>query len=311
MNLNKKIAHFAKRQIDSMAKYTPVSAAWLMHILFKENGWELRKQILKYYKHNESAITDSSIKESLSYIKEKGVKHFPLPLSDKYKLSDIKICKDDSCGLYYILHDGKKLYFSRELTSHQVRHIYNFLLMEQDPESPHCYLSPSFELEDNCILFDIGAAEAFFSLCMIDKVKEVYIFETETRWIEALEKTFEPWAHKVRIINKYVSDTDSASTVKIDSVTQAFSNEKLFLKLDVEGAERIVIKGAKETLKSNLFDIKTSICTYHKQNDHEELSSIMHNLGYSTETSMNYMLFADATFAPPFFRRGLIRCKKA
>ena len=43
------------------------------------------------------------------------------------------------------------------------------------------------------------------------------MFEYDSEWREALEATFTPWADKVEIINKYVSDHDDESHIRFDS----------------------------------------------------------------------------------------------
>ncbi len=53
-----------------------------------------------------------------------------------------------------------------------------------------------------------------------------------------MKATFAPWADKVEIINKYVSDHDDESNLNFDT----FYNERkdiTFLKIDVDGAEAI------------------------------------------------------------------------
>ncbi len=72
-------------------------------------------------------------------------------------------------------------------------------------------------VKDNDILSDIGAAEGNFSLSVIDKVQHVYLFETDNDWIEALEKTFEPWKEKVSIIHKFVGNKDTDTCITLDS----------------------------------------------------------------------------------------------
>ncbi|MDR2456988.1 MAG: FkbM family methyltransferase [Clostridiales Family XIII bacterium] len=47
-----------------------------------------------------------------------------------------------------------------------------------------------------------------------------------------------------------------------------------FIKADIEGAERLMLKGAKNTLKD--FGPKLAICTYHLPGDPEVLESLIH-----------------------------------
>ena len=89
--------------------------------------------------------------------------------------------------------------------------------MEQDHRSPHRYFDHIEEFKDK-VLLDVGAAEGILSLMAIEQVKHVYLFECSEDWIDALNKTFEPWKDKVTIIKKFVSDKDDENNVVKSSV---------------------------------------------------------------------------------------------
>lgn len=271
--------------------------------------WEMRKNILKYYKMNKP--DNEELKEAINYIRKEGIHIFPYPFREKYDLKTIEVYEDAASALKYVKHNSYNLYFPYELENSKIQDMYNSLLIEQDLHSPHCYLSESFNLSSDDILLDIGAAEGILSLSVIDKVHKVLLFEVEEMWIKALTKTFEPWRDKVEIINKYVSDTNSADTVTIDSLKDKLDTKSIFLKIDVEGAEKNVLQGAMNVITSDDYKCKLAICTYHKQQDYGELSALMSNLDYSIETSCGYMLFYyDPSLSAPYFRRALIRCQK-
>lgn len=270
----------------------------------------LRKDIIKYYDSLLPSEINEEQQEAVSYIRKKGAHYFPYSFIEKYNPEKVKVYTDEKCGLKYILHNEKRLYFARETSAFNIQRIYTNLLYEQDRKSAHCYQTETFRIEEGDVLFDVGAAEGIFSLTVIEKVKKVYVFEVEERWLEALRETFKPWIDKVEIICKYVSDTDSEQTAKLDTVVSEISGECLFLKLDVEGAEKQVIKGADNILTSGKNRIKAAVCTYHNQQDHEELSGIMEKLNYTVTTSQGYMLFKQGKPEPPYLRRGLIYCKK-
>src|SRR5205085_2663461 len=109
----------------------------------------------------------------------------------------------------------KRLYFKRSWTKDDVRSSYNALLIEQDEQSPHRYLTKQFNLENGSVVVDIGTAEGNFALSVIEKVSLIYLFEADEQWAEALHATFDPWKDKVRIINKYVSDHESENSVSL------------------------------------------------------------------------------------------------
>jgi len=299
-----------KQTNEFLFEYLPLFSDWFRYKLSRDNAWLHRKNILEYYSKKPDAEISEEIRTALDYIKRKGTLAFPYPFWEKYKLSDVKVFKDDECNLRYVIHEGHRLYFKEGMRASRIKRLYSSLLREQDPISPHCYHSPDFLINPDSVIFDIGAAEGIYALMMIDKVSKIYLLEADKKWIKALEKTFEPWKDKVVIINKYVSNQNSDTEITVDSITKDFEKSiPIVLKIDVEGAEKIVIEGAANTVVNPESDIKAIICTYHKQNDHHELSAIMNTYNFKISTTSNYMLYTDRTFAPPYFRRGLIHCQ--
>ena len=59
-----------------------------------------------------------------------------------------------------------------------------------------------FNVDKETIVADIGCAEANFSLDVIDKVKHIYLLETNNVWSEPLKATFGTYKEKVTIVNK-------------------------------------------------------------------------------------------------------------
>lgn len=290
-----------------LIKHFPLFMEWGRSLM----GDECRKyrlEIEKYYTQQPPDPSDKDLIDALDYMKTKGLYVFCYSFIEKYSFMPVKVYTDDSCCMKYVLHRGRKLYFKRGLSDNQIISMYRFLLTEQDEFSPHRYLTPNFDINPNDTLLDIGAAEGILTLTVIDRIREAYLFEMEEGWIEPLSKTFEPWKDKVKIIPKYVSNEDSESTIKIDTFIKNVDVKSLFVKIDVEGAEKCVLEGAEETLQSSGYSVRLAICTYHKQQDYEELSAIMLKKNYDVETSKGYMLFYFAPMQPPYFRRGMIYC---
>jgi len=296
------------RLINRIARHFPFVIDWLKWKSGRNEKWVIRKQILEYYKSEDKYPEELST--PLKYIRKNGLKVLPYSFIEKYKPEKIDVCIDHDCNLRYVTHCGYKLYYPCEMGKHLIRHTYAMVQCEQDKESPHFYLSESFEISPDSIIIDVGTAEGNFSLSVAEKAKRIYLFEMGEQWKEPLEKTFEPWKDKVKVINKYVSDTDSDNTIKLDTflAEEKIGDENIFIKLDVDGAEAQVLEGAKNTFAKK--NIKIVICTYHKQNDHEEFSAIMRDKGYTVETSQGYMLFHYDGLDAPYFRRGIIRCQR-
>jgi hypothetical protein len=265
--------------------------------------------VLAYY--NDNPTKDTDINVALNYIRNhqcysnnSRIKTFPYPFSDNYNPRDINILKDDSNNLFYVIRNGKKLYFRRNITYKKARKLYNSLLIEQDKESSHLYLTDGFNVTENDILVDVGCAEAFLALDVIEKIKKVYLFEYEDAWIEALNYTFAPWKEKVEIVKKYVTDRTENNCIALDDFF-IHGEMPTFIKIDVEGAELQVLNGMRHLIDSKSH-IKLAICTYHKTDDYKRITEFVTNAGLNYTTSKSYMLFNVI----PYFRKGLIRVIK-
>ena len=269
----------------------------------------LRKKILKHFSSlPENVVTDEH-REVLRYLENNPIRIFPYPFHDNYSSEMIEVIYDIDNGMRYVIQDGKRLYFKKRWSEKRIRRAYSDLLREQDINSPHRYLTESFTIGNDDVLADIGAAEGNFSLAVIEKIRKVYIFEYDREWIEALRVTFAPWAEKVEIINKYVSDFNDDSHIRLDTFYEE-KRDLTFLKIDVDGAEAVVLNSGNEIFRSkNSF--KVALCTYHKNNDEKDFTSLLKNHGYSVTPSNGYMIhYYDKRMKAPYLRRGLIRATR-
>ncbi|MDP1813426.1 MAG: FkbM family methyltransferase [Leadbetterella sp.] len=274
----------------------------------------IRLNILKgqIVENLENRDLNAEEQEVLTFLKSHSLHIFPYNFPEKYKPEDILIEKDSEKGLLYTLWEGKKLYFKNGHQRKKAQVYFNSLLLEQDPLSPHRYLTDNFDVHAGDVIVDVGAAEGNFSLSVIEKVKQVYIFEVEKDWIKALEATFEPWKEKVEIVQKYVSDEDTMDAIKLDTF---FNNGQTvnFIKADVEGAEAQVVNGAAGLIKSQS-NLKIAVCTYHRQSDAEELDKLLKNKGFVNRFSDKYMIFhygKTNVVKPPYLRKAVLRGIKA
>ncbi len=209
----------------------------------------LRKKILNHF----AALPDSEIneeqKEVLGFLRNNEIRIFPYLFHNNYSPDKIEVFFDKERKMRYVLQEGKRLYFKKRWGEKRIQRAYSDLMREQDPESPHRYLTESFTIGKGDVIADIGAAEGNFSLSVIEEVKKVYLFEYDREWAEALRATFAPWAEKVEIINKYVSDHNDEKHVRFDSFFKN-NTDINFLKIDVDGAESIVLDSCDNVLKS-------------------------------------------------------------
>ena len=250
------------------------------------------------------------IQQIVKFLDNHDIDVFNYEFVQKYNRCNIICSKDEENGLFYVIHNGKKMYMSRSFDSEEkVKAYYKSILIEQDEESPHRYLIKDYEVEDGMVVMDIGAAEGNFSLDIIDSVKKLYIVECEKEWLEALRYTFKDYMDKVVLIDKYISDYVSNNTTTIDEI---INSKKLhYIKMDIEGDEIKALHGCDETFKNNR-NLICNICTYHKHGDEQMVSEILEKYSFNIATSKGYMcfLYDDDMFENPELRRGLVRGKK-
>ena len=285
-------------------------------ILLKLRIWfyYFRRDIRRFYLLKKILRFGSNVngierfKKEIEYLKENGLVIFPYSFEKKYRTKEVKVEYLD--GFPYVDYFGKDMFFQKIHSTNHVQHYFNSILLEQDLDSPHRYCSDIFTVKENDTILDLGVAEGNFSLYYVEKAKKIYLFESSKRWIEALEKSFNPFLSKVEIINKEVADSSAESKIALDDL-QELQNQSLFVKIDVDGAERSVLSGMRNLLE-NATNIKVAICTYHRQEDATEFEIFFKNLGYETEFTPGFMLFFhDKKLKPPYFRKGVLRAWKA
>lgn len=268
---------------------------------------EIKKQaVLTYYKENPSL--DPEINEALHYLKKNEITPLPYSFFNNYLNKSIEVLFDQDKKLSYVMHGTNRLYFKRSWKPEGIVNSYRMLLAEQDPSSPHRYLTKNYSINPNSVVVDVGAAEGIFALSEMDHIEHLYMIETDPEWIEALMATYLPWVDKVTIIAKFVSNKDDAQNVKLD--TYFANHDKIdFLKIDVDGAEQELLYGAADVIKHKIQ--KAVICTYHNRDDNRDFTTYFQKENFKLHNSEKYLLFYhDQNFDPPYFRRGLLKVEK-
>jgi len=86
------------------------------------------------------------------------------------------------------------------------------------------------------------------------------------------------------IIEKRVKDKNAYIMVKVDTldnlIKQFKLEEPLFIKIDVEGAELDVLRGAKKILSNDYACVKLAIASYHTPDEAFKLSNYLINFGF-------------------------------
>lgn len=262
-------------------------------------------EILRYYEENPTADTD--MLAALDFLKYYGYAVLiPLRFIEEYDWRRLRAGKDDDGFPYVMLPSGKRLYMPKHLSMRQAKIGVNHLLTEQDGRSPHCYLTETFNVDENDVLADVGCAEGYLALDVVERVKHIYLFESEPEWIQALNRTFEPWKEKVTIVQTFVTDHDGDGCVSLDSVFELEGVRPTFVKLDVEGGEMDVFRGMHGLLESRT-PMKIAACTYHLPEAHGEISAFLESHRFVYETSRGVMFSRIGGVKPPYFRKGLVR----
>jgi hypothetical protein len=244
-------------------------------------------------------------KQESQYIaKIRLLEPIPYPWTKEYHARQFKFHKDQRG--YFCTVEGEKIYFPERYavdatSSEQLC----ALMIEQDKRSPHQYFSENVQVNEGDVVFDIGAAEGLITLLNIKKIKKAYLFECDSEWIDELRKTFEPYANKVEIINKFVAGTNDETHTTLDAYIDKHKEDSILLKMDIEGMETEVLH---QGLVKNMgaANLKFACCTYNKEDDADVMEKIFTEYGYHTEFSDGYILFGEN----PSFRKGIIRAWK-
>jgi hypothetical protein len=246
-------------------------------------------------------LPKNEVNRAFAFIGKHGITSYPQEYALSYRDREIRVELDPEKKLPFVHHNNKRLYFPEHFSAEKVKKDYRALLIEQDIRSAHRYVRSYDELKGRTLL-DIGGAEGIFSLDTIPYTKQVIIFECLEFWQKPLHATFAEWADKVTFVKKYVGNKTTDDFLAIDDFMDGKEHDNLFLKMDIEGAERLVIEGAKRTLATGK-NIQLAVCTYHRKGDPEYMDSLMKGLGYSTEFSDGLMYWNKRV------SKGVIRCK--
>lgn len=239
-----------------------------------------------YYLYYSIITPKNDIQQALKAWGRRAPTAYPYLWTKEYEAQKYQEYIDDSNKLPYIMHEGKKLYFRRDMTF-STEGAYRGLLIEQDKRSAHRYVGSYEELKGKTLL-DIGSAEAIFALSVIEYVNHVYLFECDEAWVEALNATFEPWKEKVTLVRKYVSDIDDENNITLDTYFKDKSMTDLFLKMDIEGYERKALHGATKLLEDGN-NISGAVCIYHKADDKKVIQEILDAKKLKTEIQTGFL----------------------
>ncbi len=293
-----------KQSVDMAKEYT-----------YREDQFlkQTKNEYLKYLILSDRETNENpQYKECLEFIRKNGVNTFCYD-SINYKVYCEKdVFYDSEKELFWVNYRDKRLYLKRSInTVESVLEVMNMLAAEQEPSSPHCYVSDAFNVSRGDVIFDIGCAEGNFALSMVDLAEKIYMFEVDKEWIEALNYTFAPYKEKICIVPKYVSSKSTTESITIDAFCNKNQIDRInFMKMDVEGAEPDVLRGAEKLIKEGRIE-KIAACTYHNAEDEKRIREILNK--YDCQVSSGFMQVAGRNeiwdIKKPFFLPTLLRCR--
>jgi hypothetical protein len=273
----------------------------------RKTAIKLQKEIPVFYESEENRnVYPPEYYSAAQWIRKNGYVNIPCDFIFEYERLSVEVFKCRESGLMYVVHSGRRMYFPKSFNSVRCKSCYRALLAEQDIHSPHRYYYDCFDGTKPCTVFDIGAAEGIFTLSVIDKIEKAYLFECDEQWLEALRMTFLPYGDKVEIINKYVSDTDSDTSITLDSYMKSLPLSNGYLKMDIEGAELKALIGAECLLKESKIQF-ISVCTYHLEEIGKDINDFLNKNMYNCSYTPGVMAFGKE---PPYFRRGVLYAVK-
>lgn len=246
---------------------------------------------------------DEKYHKEWEYINKIGfIKNLPYDWTDEYNYPRI-IPQPDGNGCYITVNGEARLYLPSEYGDTYGKRVLRGYIMEQDLRSPHYYFSKNVAVDEGTVFFDCGAADAMITLLNIDKIKKAYIIEPSRAWGNALSKTFAQYKDKIEVIPKLVGDRTDRKETDLTDFIRRHKSDNILIKMDIGGAEVRTVRKILQSINSREYKMKFTVCTYHNNDDYEELYNIFSDAGYLTESSDGYMLFGN----PPSFRRGIMR----
>ena len=239
---------------------------------------------------------DEDLQLALDYLRKRPLCMDQFPYEKQRDMGEIVLRYDKGEKLNYVIHKGHPLYFPKDMTEDIIREAYRFAIEDDDiigdgyrQRSPHAYQSERYHIGEGDILIDAGSAEGLFALDVIEKVSKVYIIECDPRWRKPLEATFRPWKDKVEIVRAILSGEKHGDEIGLVDLLNECGTHDVFVKMDIEGAEVEVLKGARAYLSARKTPIIFAVCAYHRTTDYDTLMDFFNSINYNTETQPGYM----------------------
>jgi FkbM family methyltransferase len=276
-------------------KISIICLVFSLLLLLKKNDKFTRCQfkyiLFKYLRLN-------ALKEHENRYKEKTLQELiGLSIGDNgsYIIDDFKLCKMDKCffeniiGMILDIVLKDEFYQLKSLKRRDYKKEILFYFYQEGP-----YEIDEVQIKNNDIVIDAGANIGIFSLLAAKKGAVVYAFEPQQLFFNYLKKniTLNGFVNEIKPYSYAINSKTCQTTLNHDdknllaasiiidrgdancmvnsiSIDNWFDESKVkridFIKADIEGAERLLIDGAKKVL-TNLKP-KLAISTYHFPDD--------------------------------------------
>lgn len=173
--------------------------------------------------------------------------------------------------------------------------IYQIICELFRPQEWHYYEIPQTKVAPSDYVLDAGAAEGLFTFLVANRCTQVYAVEPLPAFVDSMTKTFSH-QHNVEILPyalgseigtaslqedgiTTIVEPDQSGDTKMTTVDELIINQGrriTYLKADLEGYERYMLAGAKESIR--MYKPKIAITTYHQQDDHKFIMDFLNSL---------------------------------
>ena len=261
---------------------------------------------------------DAQFAEERDYCRRHGrLRMFPYEKVREFP--EVEVCFDQTKGLPYVVHGGKRLYYPATWGTGTITYNYlNSVAVEGIlgegclAKSPHNYLDARFPVRDGAVVCDFGAAEGLVGLHLAERASRIVIGECDEKWLPPLKATFEPYAGKTVFVTEPLGmggNGGACSRILAETLADAGTGKPFFLKFDIEGAERFAIREAEEFFQGQ-GNVTVACAAYHRHDDGKQLEKLFKGWGYETAFSDGAMLILPDRLVPPYFRPGVIYARR-
>jgi len=184
----------------------------------------------------------------------------------------------------------------------QVRELAPIFREVFDPAHVHFYEYGQCKIHAGDVVVDAGASEGFFTRFALERGARVIVVEPSRVWVSALERTFAAEISTGQVLieracledqqgeaefnidpqigwvlNNQPGSCEVVPLQTIDALVEKLGYEKCdFIKMDIEGAERRAVAGARETLRR--FRPRLAVAVYHEPAGYLDIRSDLHRL---------------------------------